>query len=121
LIRTRGGRLPPRRSGSGYDPVAVYETAGHRAPRSVSAACHSSAEARRPASACVVLLERRDHLEHEQDIFRAGLGQRVQHAARIDQAGLVPLGRERPVVVGEAVGLLQLDLGEPPPKCASHA
>jgi len=64
----------------------------------------------------VVGLEGRDHLEDEQHVGQAGAGQGVQDPAGVDEAGGVPLRGERPVVVAQAIGLLELDLGDPRPE-----
>src|SRR5260370_17646032 len=57
----------------------------------------------------VVGLERMDHLEYQRYVGRAGCPDGAQHPAGLDPAGLIGRRRERPVMVGAGVGLLQLD------------
>src|SRR5579862_3042746 len=64
----------------------------------------------------VRILPAGDDLEHEIDVAGAGLGEGCKHARRIDDAGRVVLSGERPMMIGEAVRLLQLHLGEATPE-----
>ena len=60
----------------------------------------------------VGILETGDDLEDQVDRPGAGGVEGLEHLSGLDDAGRVVLLGERPVVVAEAVGLLQLHLGE---------
>src|SRR5260221_14690205 len=50
-----------------------------------------------------------DHLEYQRHFGCAGRLDGAQHPAGLDPADLISRGRERPVMVGAGVRLLQLD------------
>src|ERR1700676_5112680 len=60
----------------------------------------------------VRILPAGNDLEDEVDVPRAGTHEGLEHPRGIDDAGGVVRGAEGPVVVGDAIRLLQLDLDE---------
>src|ERR1700680_1833139 len=61
----------------------------------------------------VGILPTGNDLEDEVDVPRAGIRESLEHPRGVDDAGGVVRRAEGPVVVGDAIRLLQLDLDEP--------